>query len=71
MLTAIMLKLLITHVLAEAPAHNQIYMIGINKDAMQELMDKNLRVMIDHVDEQLDDHFRLQGDGQQSELLFD
>jgi len=70
---AILFSLLITHTLTQTldNNHTQIYMIGINKDAMQELMDKNLRVIIDHVDEQMGDHFRLKGNGLQSELFFD
>jgi hypothetical protein len=73
MFAAILFALLIAHILAQTLAnnHNQIYMVGIDKDAMQELVDKNLRVLMDHVDEQMGDHFRLDGDGLQGEILLD
>ena len=75
MFAAILFALLIAHILAQTLEnnnnHDQIYMIGINKDAMQELVDKNLRGLMDHVDEQMDDHFRLDGNGLQGEILLD
>jgi len=73
MFAAILFALLIAHILAQTldNNHGQIYMIGIDKDAMQELVDKNLRGLMDHVDEQMDDHFRLDGNGLLGEILLD
>ena len=74
MFAAILFALLNAHIVAQRTLdnnHDQIYMIGINKDAMQELVDKNLRGLMDHVDEQMDDHFRLDGNGFLGEILLD
>ena len=73
MFSSALLSLLIAHTLGQTlgTTQSQIYMIGINKDTIQELMDKNLRVMLDHVDQEMDDHLRFRGDDLQSEVLFD
>jgi hypothetical protein len=70
---SILFSFLIIHILAQTfvNSHNPNYMIGINKELIQELLDKNLRVIIDHVDEQMNDHSRLKGSALQSELFFD